>query len=111
MVLADRDNYTINIGKRALFNVYYGGISLSQYSFLQVDVISKKDNSLGYISGQVNLLTGLPSLTLFRLTRAKSIVEGGITFKFSDFVVRSLLSASGPNVNIKIDIIYLSFIE
>ena len=60
-VLAGRDNYTIHIGKRALFNVDYGGMSLSHYSFLQVDVISK----LEYTGGQVNSLTGLPSLIFF----------------------------------------------
>ena len=30
-VLAVRDNYNIHIGKRALFNVDYGGMSLSHY--------------------------------------------------------------------------------
>ena len=48
---------------------------MPNYSFLQVDVISKRENSLGYIGGQVNSLTGLPSLIFFRLIRAKSIVE------------------------------------
>ena len=33
--------------------------------FLQVNVISKRENSLGYIGGQVNSLTGLPSLMFF----------------------------------------------
>ena len=33
--------------------------------FLKVNVISKRENSLGYIGGQVNSLTGLPSLMFF----------------------------------------------
>ena len=32
------------------------------YRLLQVNVISKRENSLGYIGGQVNSLTGLSSL-------------------------------------------------
>ena len=40
-VLAGRDNYNIHIGKTALFNVDYKGMSLSHYSFLQVDIICK----------------------------------------------------------------------
>ena len=65
--LAGGDNYNIHlIGKRPLFRlVIYGGFTLSHYSFLQVDVISKTENSLGYIGGQVNSLTGLPSLIFF----------------------------------------------
>ena len=41
---------------RALLNVDYGGMQL----FCRE--ISKRENSLGYIGGQVNSLTGLPSL-------------------------------------------------
>ena len=37
---------------------------------LQINVISKRENSLGYIGGQVNSLTGLPSVI-----QVKSIVE------------------------------------
>ena len=33
--------------------------------FLQVNITSKRENSLGYIGGQVNSLTGLPSLIFF----------------------------------------------
>ena len=35
------------------------------YRLLQVDVISKRENSFGYIGRQVNLLTGLSSLIVF----------------------------------------------
>ena len=35
------------------------------YRLLQVDVISKRENSLGYIGRQVNSLTGLSSLIVF----------------------------------------------
>ena len=35
------------------------------YRLLQVDVTSKRENSLGYIGGQVNSLTRLASLTFF----------------------------------------------
>ena len=33
--------------------------------FLQVNVIRKRENSLRYIGGKVNSLTGLPSLMFF----------------------------------------------
>ena len=35
------------------------------YQLLQVDVYSKRENSLGYISRQVNSLTGLSIVILF----------------------------------------------
>ena len=53
-VLAGRDNYNIHIGKKPLFNVDYGGMSLLHHSFLQVDVIRKREHSLGCIIRQVN---------------------------------------------------------
>ena len=84
-VLADRDNYSIHIGKRALMtevtedcfcllqiykqkraktkngNIYTRVQIVHFYWLLQVDVIREK-NSLGYIGRQVNSLTGLSSL-------------------------------------------------
>ena len=35
------------------------------YRLLQVDVISKRENSLGYIGRQVNSVTGLSNLVYF----------------------------------------------
>ena len=37
--------------------------------FLQVNVIRKRENSLGYIGGQVKSLAGLPSLMFFGYSR------------------------------------------
>ena len=50
------------------------------YQLLQVDIISKRENSLVYIGRQVNSLTRLSSLFFFfffffRLIQVKSIVE------------------------------------
>ena len=45
------------------------------YWLLQVDVISKRENSVGYIARQVNSLTGLSGLIIFCLIKVKSIVE------------------------------------
>ena len=45
------------------------------YRLLQVDVICKRENSLGYISKQVDSLTGLSIVICFRLIQVKSIVE------------------------------------
>ena len=42
---------------------------------LQVNVISKRENSIGYNGGQVNSLIGLPILIFFRLLWVMSIVE------------------------------------
>ena len=54
----------------------YTGVQIVHfYRLLQVEVISKRENSLGYIGRQVNLLTGLSSLIVFRLIQVKSIVE------------------------------------
>ena len=64
-VLAGRDNYNIHTGKRALFRLVIRRLSLSYYRFLQVNVISKREKALGYIGGQVNSLTGFPSLICF----------------------------------------------
>ena len=58
------------------------------YRLLQVEVISKRENSLGYIGRQVNSLIGLSSMIFFsRLIQVKSIVEdmfkeGKQTFTF-----------------------------
>ena len=49
------------------------------YIFLQVDVIRKRENSLGYIGGQVNSLTGLSSPIFFRLIQVNFIVGDVIT--------------------------------
>ena len=48
------------------------------YRLLQVDVISKRENSLGYIGRQVNSLTGLSIVIFFRLIQMKSKVEDEI---------------------------------
>ena len=54
----------------------YTGVQIVHfYRLLQVDVISKRENSLGYTGRQVNSLTGLSSLISFRLIQGKSIVE------------------------------------
>ena len=63
-VLAGRDNYNIHIGKRALFSRLRKNVVVT-LQFLQINVISKRENSLGYIGGQVNSPTGLPSLMFF----------------------------------------------
>ena len=44
---------------------YTGAQIVHFYRLLQVDVISKRENSLVYIDRQVNLLTGLSSLIFF----------------------------------------------
>ena len=41
---------------------YTGVQSVHFYRLLQVDIISKRENSFGYIGRQVNSLTGLSSL-------------------------------------------------
>ena len=71
-------------------------MSLSHYSFLQVVVITKIENSLGYIGGQVNSLTGLPSL---HLIRAKSFVEDGLatylSFRFGHKIISAWTLSTG----------------
>ena len=47
------------------------------YRLLQVDVISKRENSLWNIGRKVNSLTGLSIVIFFRLIQVKSIVEDG----------------------------------
>ena len=53
------------------------------YRLLQVDVISKRENSLWYIGRQVNSLTGLSIMIFFRLIQVKSIVEDEALTLFS----------------------------
>ena len=45
------------------------------YRLLQVDVISKRENSIGNIGRQVNTLSGLSVVISFHLIQVKSIVE------------------------------------
>ena len=59
------------------------------YRLFQVlDVISKRENSLGYIGRQVNSLTGLSVLIIFRLIQVKSIVEDDISDFFCTYIIR-----------------------
>ena len=81
-VLAGRDKYNIHIDKRALSTVEGSWVICTReqnrngkkytrvkmvhfYRLLQVDVISKRENSLVYIGRQVNSLAGLSSLMFF----------------------------------------------
>ena len=55
----------------------YAGVQIVHFrQLLQVDVISKTENSLVYIGRQVNSLTGLSSL-IFSPNSGESIVEDG----------------------------------
>ena len=59
------------------------------YRLLQADVISKRENSLGYIGRQVNSLTGLSIVMFFRLIQVKSIVEDGLQVTGTDIKSRT----------------------
>ena len=59
------------------------------YRLLPVDVISKRENPLGYIGRQVNSLTGLSIVMFFRLIQVKSIVEDGLQVTGTDIKSRT----------------------
>ena len=70
------NNKTTKIKKKKKGKQYTRAQIVHFYRLLQVDVISKRENSLGYIGRQVNSLTGLSIVfVFFRLIQVKSKVE------------------------------------